>query len=79
MQNVEIAITLAASAVQLLQSESESDSDSDFEDLFMTAVLEKPRSKRNRVNNFVADVVERYSEEEVKYYTFYTYKDFVHD
>lgn len=66
MQNVEIAITLAASAVQLLQSESESDSDSDFEDLFMTAVLEKPRSKRNRVNNFVADVVERYSEEEFR-------------
>ncbi|XP_065073848.1 putative nuclease HARBI1 [Ochlerotatus camptorhynchus] len=59
MQNV--AIALAASAVQLLESETETDSDSDFEDHILMTI-----NKRKRVENFVSDVVENLSEEEFR-------------
>ncbi|XP_021703681.1 putative nuclease HARBI1 [Aedes aegypti] len=66
MQNIALAVTLAASAVELLESESESDSDSDFENLFLSVISEKTRIKRKRVGNFVNDVVEKYTDEEFR-------------
>ncbi|XP_062559813.1 putative nuclease HARBI1 [Armigeres subalbatus] len=65
MENIPKVILFAASAAQYLQSDSESESDSDFEDLFLISI-QKPRTKRRRVSNFVNDVVDYYTEEEFR-------------